>query len=489
MKAIQHKVLGGTLLALFLSACGGGGGGSTPPPPAPTPLETGTIAITLTDAPDPRFDEVNVTIASIELIGANGPVTIFEEDVVVNLLSLETVADMISIADVPAGSYSKIRLHVTDIELVEIDDNGTVVQTLNPSLPANGKIDLKPSGPFSVFANTLTHIELDFDAEKSILIVATGNGGVRFRPVIFVRVDKFTHLGRLVRVHGKVTRLDEQNQRFLLCARRIISDHHHHAVVDYHHPGFRRCLVVNSLDDTGIFDNQGDPARFETITLGEELTAIGFPGPFSENDDGDEFDHQRIALDAVTLEIGEAGAFGHFRGKTTTVVDPATEQFGFELAPNQGFTAGSTVQVQLQEGTRIFAGNGVELEADDVVPDLRGLASGVLMLSSSEPDLIKSSIVILRFFADQLTRLSGEILSIDLETSSLVLATEEGDRCVNTTPATKIFLITQEGDMMQQSEIATLAELEPGMDADAYGPPPLDGCLKASVIIAFDEQT
>lgn len=481
MKIFQLKILASVLLAAMLAACGEVEDTNTPDQP-PLPTQIGTVAISLTDGPDFRFDEVNASIAAIFLIGPDGPVSVLSDPVTINLLSLGNVADMIAIEDVPAGPYGRIRMILNDLELIEYDENGDVAVRINPPLPVAGRIDLFPSEPIQVLADGLLHIELDFDAEKSITVTTT-NGEVTVRPVIFIRTDRFTRLGKLARVHGLIVRLDGDNQRFVLCPRHVIAD----ADNTDEDLNFGHCIVVRASDNTGIFGPLGDPTSFGDLTHGQELTAIGFPAPFTGVIAGDDTDvHRHIALDTVTIELGRPGAFAHLRGITATRVDPGTGRFGFVLAPNQGFTPGSAVQVQLQEGTRIFALDGAELDASEIRPEYLGLVDGVVRLSAGSPALVKSALVILKRTADVVDRLKGIVLKIDLESGGLLISSEVGDRCLVTSSDTRIMLITRDIEENTQTiERVELADLQAGMGVHAYGEFLTSGCLAAGTLVAF----
>ncbi len=190
------------------------------------------------------------------------------------------------------------------------------------------------------------------------------------------------------------------------------------------------------------------------------------------------------------MELGPPGTFAHLRGITATRVDPATGQFDFLLAPNQGFTPGSAVQVQLQGGTRIFALDGSELDASEIRPDYRGLVDGVIRLSTGSPALVKSALVILNRTDDVVDRLRGIILNIDLDSGGLLVSSEVGDRCIVTNAETRILLITRDADENTQTiERVDLADLQAGMGIHAYGEFLASGCLSAGTLIAFTQES
>ena len=118
------------VILLFLAAltgCGGGGSSSG----STSTAGTGTVGLTLTDAPTDDLDAVNVTIVKAELLSDSGRVTIFQGKETVNLLDYRSDARFLSLApNVPAGTYEKIRLTLSDIELVKCED-GAVIQPVD----------------------------------------------------------------------------------------------------------------------------------------------------------------------------------------------------------------------------------------------------------------------------------------------------------------------------------------------------------------------
>ena len=106
---------------------------------------TGTVALLVTDAPSDIFEESNITVTRAELLSENGHVTVFEGERTFNLLDL-TDARIFAIREgVTAGSYSKIRLTLSDIELVDYMDtvNREDDAIYHPTLPGNGKLDIR----------------------------------------------------------------------------------------------------------------------------------------------------------------------------------------------------------------------------------------------------------------------------------------------------------------------------------------------------------
>ncbi len=178
-----------TLLAGMLAACGG----------SSDPQGTGSVAILLGDGPLDDVEEVNIDIDRIVLIGADGQIVLTEDATSepVNLLTMRNVTELIAEDDVPAGTYSKIRLYIQSLEIVRAGEPHELAQ-----LPANGKIDLNPQGPFEISPGEDMVIQIDLDLDRSVHTVLTGNSSYRFRPVVFIQVlDQRANL-RLTHLYG-----------------------------------------------------------------------------------------------------------------------------------------------------------------------------------------------------------------------------------------------------------------------------------------------
>jgi len=140
-------------MAFLFSACGGGGPADTTVIPPVATAATGTVAILLTDAPVDELSAIYLDVTEATLIGDSGQQIVFSGKKSLNLLDLANFVQPIVFGEVKAGSYSKIRLRIENLELV---DKNTGVSTF-PSLPANGKIDLLNRGGFAVFPGRNRH--------------------------------------------------------------------------------------------------------------------------------------------------------------------------------------------------------------------------------------------------------------------------------------------------------------------------------------------
>lgn len=501
-------------LGALVAGCGGGSGsGGSASADSNTVAPTGSVGLILTDGPTDRFDKVLITITRIELLGDDdndaddrgGRAVVFEGSRTVDLLAVSAVGDLFAVEDVPAGDYSKIRLRISDMQLVDTDVDPNEV--VHPKLPP--KIDLNPRGTFTVPEGETLLLEVDIDAEKSLHVVETGNGGFRFRPVVFVDIKDGIVSSRLTRVFGTVGAVGDGV--FELCPQRLVSatDHDDNTAADDDFRG-GRCLDVRVDDRTGIFDGNADPQAFAAVTPGAELTAIGF---FRRSDDfavetmsshdldgGDHRDDdlfdEDLFLNAAVLELGPRDALLRIPGSVQGAVD-VDQRFPFLPEPGRGIDSGQ-LPVQLQPGTRIFSRAGVELAASDLTAGQQANVDGALALSDVDPDILKAALVVLDLTAALESRRGGVLQTVDAGAGTLVLTVDEppeatpGDTTVSVNePDTRIFRIV-EGPEGATSERLTLAELAalvsstPELRADVFGTVQPDGSIDADTVLVFD---
>ena len=461
--------------ALLLVACGGGSGGGT----ASIAGGSGNVAVLLTDGPTQDFDEVNITVVKAELLSDSGRVTLFDGNKTFNLLDL-TDAHVFAIRnDVPAGSYNKIRLTLTEIVLVRKDAVGNVIETAYPSLPGNGKLDLVARGDLYVAPGETLVLQIDMDANKSIHIVGTGSGKYQFRPVVFVDILSDLVPGKFIRLHGTVAAIDDEDREFTLCNSRIPVRARDHGDDDQ----TLGCIEVEVTDATSIFGEDGLAAGFDDLVTGEDATVYG---RLQREDDGDVDDSDReigdLELLASVIELGPEGTFVQLSGVADSTVD-VDGRFTMTIDPQQGFVAGSQVAVQLQNGTAIIDRSGEPLDGADITPGVPVRVDGVLDISG-DPDVLNAALVMVDADALSQTVLSGTIGANPDGSCGLTLLTGSGDRGVRTTSATRAYLVTAMASA-GGSVLIPVEELTGGQDADIYGQEDTDGCFVAETVIAY----
>lgn len=489
------------LLALVLTACGtGGGGDGSASSQGSAGAGTGTVGILFTDATTDDFDAIKITIHRIELLAVDGErVEVFFSAAgeTVDLLQLANVSQLISLADVPAKFYEKIRLTLSKLELIR---DGQVIAA--PKLPGNGKLDLNPRMTFFVEPASTLLLEIDIDAKKSIHIVRQGNGGYHFRPVVFVKLLRAGQLGKLVRVHGvikEIERDDDGGREFELCPQRFMLAQHHE---DDHEDDRERCAEVKVTNDTSIFDENADPVDFSALAVGAEVTVFG---RFQKDDDEDKHHqssssddvdddhgerdrHHDLHLNAFVIEIGPLGTFTSLDGEVVTSPTPvnAVTAFDFTVDPAQnGIPAGTRLSAQLQAQTKVFSKSGVELDSSAIQPGRFGTVNGILLLSNTVPDAIKLTLVVLDLLPDQVVKLSGIIGQINPENRQFELETATDTKeCVVAPVGTQIVRVVSSSSGLS-SELVGFDALETGQEADVFGATYEAGCLVARLIVIF----
>jgi hypothetical protein len=447
--------------ALALAGCGGGG--SDDAAPSPTVPTTGSVALLLTDAPTDQFCEIRATITGVDLLGTNGPTSIYTGNKTVDVLALQNFSDFFALdPSVPIGNYDKIRLTLSDLALIEC--LGEVPEPEkdwdHPNLPGNGKLDLNPRGPIEVIGGEMLVIELDMDMEKSLHAHQAGNGKWLFRPVVFVTVRPDD--SNLVRVFGNATGLGATS--FELCPIEPVSTTGGHSTT-----ASTSCLDVFTDTKTGIFDETGSPVGLSALAANDPVTAIGFLG-LHDDADGDTRQDD-LKLDAVVLEYGPQGTFQRLRGAVVStpgnndlfVFDPET------LAP---------IDVLLQSGTRIFAlGSNAELGSSALQPATVGEVNGVFANPATSGEPLKSSLIVL----DEDTTPESVVRDATVavltpgadgvaEPNRFDVTVGAATQCITTDATTDYLQITETATASETAEI-TFTELGVGNKVDVYGVP------------------
>jgi len=489
------------LLSVGLTACGGGGGGSstTPVGSSPTPVadNTGVVAVAMKDGPTDDFVKLLVRITGVELLGNGAPVSIFSGDKTIDLLELENFYEMLGVSDeVPVGDYDKIRLYVESVEIVKEESDGTLSDPISVPVPANGKIDLNPRGSFTVSADTALLIELDMDAKRSIHVVQLGNGDTRYRlrPLVFVNVYERQLLDGLVRVHGTIGDIADDNSSFELCD------------VDIQFSsGPDNCIVINvNPDETSIFDSEGDPIDLEDVrneTPPVEATVYGHAvvadiasskdgdsdssSDDSEGDsdsDSDDDTVRMVQIDAIVVQLGPDSAALQLDGTILTDID-ADNLFSFGIDPGQGFSDGSIVDVLVQGETKILSEDLTVLDPSVLVADTRARVAGVL--SVGDTDLLKSTLIIVEDVEVPTERLNGPV--IEIQDTTFTIGEEMGNQCVEPTADARFFFFDSSEGLVEEGGLADMqTRLDAGpLNATAFGSSWAEGCFQADLITTY----
>ncbi|MES9818515.1 MAG: DUF4382 domain-containing protein [Candidatus Thiodiazotropha sp.] len=539
------------ILAVSLISCGGGGGSNDTTTSTSTSAQrTGTVGILLTDKPaDPSlFVAMNATIERMGLIGSdNGDeVTLFsDEPQTIDLLSLKNESIPFTFRDdVPVGTYCKIRLILSDLELVLADDTPddlTDNETYHPNLPGNGKLDLLARDCFTVEEGNVITVQVDMDGGNSIHITGNNNG-YNFRPVVFVDVLEEGFESKLVRLEGEITEVMPDENSLLICD-----------ALPMQQTESMECVEIKLGDDTAFFDNlnyEGEPRSLDELlleeNLGEQVVVVGWPDhqvmphvdvdvnippghlpspgecrlwmidepPGRQSPPGDcelleeqitdvsvlvdhggvvsDRYHPLMEVDALVIELGD---FLQVEGEVATDAD--SSGFGMNVTESGSVVTAGPLDVMFQpdepgiNGTRIVSKSGDILDYLEITVPRVVQADGVLDLTGTEA-ILKAALVIVDTTTEENDQqITGTILSISA--NGFVLSPEEDTVCgIATTDLTVTyadgvdFLTVVITDTV--SEITPDGTLEVGQDVGINGSCSADGYIAESVVILDDQR-
>ena len=427
-------------LATVLVSCGGGGsGGSSGGSGDGTQAQgKGTVGILLTDMPaDPaQFAAIIASIIRVELMGSeeNGPVTLYSGPAKeFDLLRLRNESIPLAFNDdVPAGTYCKIRLILSDLELVltdntpyDLSDN----ETDHPKLPGNGKLDLIARDCFDVVDGEVLTLQLDIDAGKSIHVIEKGNCSsnvnkscFNFRPVVFVDVIDKDFDSKLVRLEGEITEIYFDG--LLLCDAVPSKDMDNLGCVKIHF-GAESAFFDNSPAPNG---NDGKPTAISKLlveaNIGEELTVVGWVKSWASIDNDDNYKPEEyyplLHLEALVAELGN---FLQVEG--TVAVSAISGKFEMNISSGGPVISDSALAVIIQpddddiNGTRIVSKSGVLLDPQDVTEPLPVQVDGTLQLLVGIDPLLKAALIIIDKDALGVEQVAGVIQSVGSSTLEL----------------------------------------------------------------------
>jgi hypothetical protein len=486
------ELLSGVALLLAIAACGGGSSSNQPNIQAPGSGEPATVAILLTDASADDYDHAYATITSIELLGGGGGELIFSGEQTVDLLALRDTVQLFAVnEDVEPGDYEKIRLTASSLMLVVDGEDGPLSET-QVDLVANGKIDLNPRGTFSIDSGGVVFISLDWDVNESLKLTETGSSKTIMRPVVFVDIGFEPVFKRgLVRVHGTVEAIAPDLSYFRLCSLGDATQLVDASVLN------ALCIDVVANDNTGFFGDDGQPVLLGDLMAGDPLTVLGLmrrgvdgPELAPLEDESGEMPLTQFQVLAIVVEGGERGTWFKHRGTLESAVDPVSNTFDFLSQASDGTLVDTAYTAQLFDESRIFSVSRQDGVTEITPAGLMALdvarldAVQVPADDPADPDLLRVAIMLARTpSADVPVAARGEILSIDLDTDSLRIATPTLDRCVTTDAETRIFEVFVT-DVAVETMSAALAELTIGSGAFVTGVDAVDGCIAADLIVA-----
>lgn len=185
-------------------------------------FESGDLKVSLTDAPSPDYEAVYVSVNRVEVKASaddndNGWQVIDIVNKTINLLDLTGgILETLGSKNLAAGDYSQLRLHLATAP----DDNENILGNYHPhpnyiivtggavhelKVPSGYQSGIKLVKGFTIEAEGLTELILDFDAMKSV--VKAGNSGKWIlKPVINV-----TETATVEGIGGSVTKASDNS--------------------------------------------------------------------------------------------------------------------------------------------------------------------------------------------------------------------------------------------------------------------------------------
>jgi len=446
---------------------------------------TGSVAVLITDAPIDDFDQFWLTVTEVSLLGDEGGVALFAGSKTINLLDLNSHADLFSLADnIPAGSYYKIRMQVENPQLVRLDGLGNVLETVVPNMSASGKLDLNPRSDIVVVAGETLALQIDLDVKKSIHLIQNKKGEYRFRPVVFVDVLTQEMTGKLVRVKGVVDDVNEYEGSFKLCQTGMVvgrrgyhvdhdedTDDEEHDKYDYdderdhhHQPTLDHCINVSTSMETDFFDESGEAVTFVYPQDYQQLTVLGYYQDLQDT---------QIGLDAQVVELAPWDTFKQFMGIVESI-DLDNQQFQMRASNDE------LVTVQLSEAGKIFSMSGMMLSQDELQLDLQVKVEGVFYEVDA---LIKAAVIFIDEQTQAVDKLSGAIVALhdDMQGFDMTDAVL-GDRCTMVNQDSNIYLLSMENGSFSSQQV-NFSALQLGQKLDVYGSFNLSGCFVADNIL------
>jgi hypothetical protein len=156
----------------------------------------GNLSVLLTDWPilDKEVTAVNIFVTKVQVRQVAeendeaGWITFPEINEEFNLLWLQN-GNTVSLgdADIPVGTYTELRLHVSE-ENNTIELEGDETKQYPLKIPSGTSSGVKIKYTFTISEGDSTVITLDFDAQQSVKAVGDGDDeGYQLHPVIMVK--------------------------------------------------------------------------------------------------------------------------------------------------------------------------------------------------------------------------------------------------------------------------------------------------------------
>jgi len=456
----------GLILAasLLLIGCGGGGGGGSSE--APNSTGEGGLTVLVGDGPLDNVESVLLDLEEVILLGSGGQREVLIQggmDRPIDLLRLRNLTERIFDGDIAAGDYNKIRMIINYIEIIEAEGDTPIPA----QLPAGGKIDVNPQGPFEIVDGEDLVIEIDFELDRAVHVVLTGNSKYKFRPVVFVDVIDQAKNARLTHIFGQVDQFVDYESPFAICE--ADDDEDCSDIVP----------IVLPADATRFVDQDNNPLLVGDLMNTDMVHAFGHYYIEGEADPGEP---NVVRFRPILVIKGAEDAIQSIEGD---VIEPSAgliplDTIDDEIAASDTdvITMPSTLVVN-KIGAPMVPATGQEAEA-------WGLSSQITM------DEFPAFLVLL---SENDAEEIAEGLLVSVDGDMIVLNDEDdGDICVIYQGAedTKIFQVTEgvdesDGTPIGIADLLALVDTIPTPEVSVFGEI-VDGCVVAnSIIVEIDD--
>lgn len=175
----------GTFFLLFLatllwaaSGCGNGGGGGTAPPR--TIAET-PVLVNIGDVPEDRVVSLELTVESVTLVGSGSEASLLSQPRRLEITRLSGTFEPLVLDDALPGTYTQVRIRVSNPEVSLIDAGGQLVEAPTTLAQDTAAVSINLN-----LGTTPVVLNLDFDLLASLVI--DGSNNVTVTPIFTASV-------------------------------------------------------------------------------------------------------------------------------------------------------------------------------------------------------------------------------------------------------------------------------------------------------------
>ncbi len=158
-------------------------------------VERGIIEIRVTDPPPADVTSAVVTLANIEVQREGGGWETIDlgGEVTFDLMEVLDVTEVLGSASVTAGSFTQIRMDVSEVVVEFVTDSTTDPVTTDTVIAEVPSQKLRIVKAFEVVDGMKTVLTLDFDGEKSLILpgkdIDAGKERALFKPVVKLLIE------------------------------------------------------------------------------------------------------------------------------------------------------------------------------------------------------------------------------------------------------------------------------------------------------------